>query len=69
MSKRTLELSITGRSGTLGTEGEDGTKGRMSQACQLKNSILLALTYISGFGVILETFLFAVLTKQLSNKN
>lgn len=64
MSKQTLELSITGQSGDLGIEGEDDPRGRMSQACGLKKSVLLAPTYISDFGM-LGTFLFAVLAKQL----
>lgn len=33
MTKRTLELSIIGRSGAVGIEGEDDTKEKMSQAC------------------------------------
>ena len=46
MSKGTLELSNTGRNGALGIEGENN-KGRLSQACQLKNSIPLVLTFLA----------------------
>lgn len=41
MSKGTLELSNTGRNGAMGIEGENN-KGRLSQACQSKNSILFS---------------------------
>lgn len=39
----------------VGTKGEDDTKERVSRAYQLKKYILLAPTYIFGFGIVAGT--------------
>lgn len=56
MTKRTLELSIIGRSGAVGIEGEDDNQRKDVSGLPIKISILLAPTYISGFDIALETF-------------